>query len=257
MAEIRVDRKDENRNPIWPWILGALVLIGLIWGVSELLDRDDDDDRMATRTETTDRGLAYENEEERVRNNAVTGYEAQGPVSDYLLFVDRNDDDADLDRTNVSDRPADGTAGTAATTEMGLEHEYTSEGIRKLSAALTALAASSTDADIQQKRTAFQQNADKIQQDPMSLQHANTIRTTFTQAADLMATIKDRSYPDSDADVDEVREAAEAIDVNEQTLEQKDEVREFFRKSGEAIQAMDEQRVRNTNTNNQSMQQNN
>jgi hypothetical protein len=243
MAEIRVDNKEGNKSPIWPWILGALVLIGLIWGVSELLSRDDD--RPLTRTETaTDRGVAYEAEPDRV-NAASAGYEAQGPIGEYLLFVDRNDESADLARTNVSERPADDADRSA---EMGLEHEYTREGIRKLSAALNALAtASPANAGLDQQRLAFQQRADQLGEDPQSQQHAAMIRETFTEAADLMASIKERSYPNSDANVEEVRNAAEGIDINTQTLNQKEKVREFFRRAGEAIQEMDEERHRNRN----------
>jgi hypothetical protein len=244
MAEIRVDNKEGNKSPIWPWILGALLLIGLIWGVSELLSRDDDDTRMTRTEERTDRGVAYDSEADRV-NTATTGYEAQGPIGEYLLFVDRNDEEADLARTNVSERPGEQADRSA---EMGLEHEYTREGLRKLSAALNALAtASPADANIDQQRQTFQQRAEQLGEDPQSLQHANMIRQTFTEAADLMASIKERSYPNSDADVEEVRKAAQDIDVNTQTLNQKDEVREFFRKAGEAIQEMDEDRHRNRN----------
>lgn len=29
MAEIKVEKK--NKTPIWPWIIGILILLGLIW----------------------------------------------------------------------------------------------------------------------------------------------------------------------------------------------------------------------------------
>ncbi|EMR01886.1 hypothetical protein [Cesiribacter andamanensis] len=54
MAEIRVeDKRNNNNRSIWPWILGALLLIGLIWGVSALTSDDDDRVREANRIETT------------------------------------------------------------------------------------------------------------------------------------------------------------------------------------------------------------
>lgn len=38
MAEINIERKKN----IWPWIIGLLVLLLLIWGVTEMMDNDDD-----------------------------------------------------------------------------------------------------------------------------------------------------------------------------------------------------------------------
>jgi hypothetical protein len=40
MAEIRVEPK--RKAPIWPWIIGILILLGLIWLLVEAFDRDDD-----------------------------------------------------------------------------------------------------------------------------------------------------------------------------------------------------------------------
>lgn len=39
MAEIKVERKEQT--PIWPWIIGILVLIGLIWFLVEALSDDE------------------------------------------------------------------------------------------------------------------------------------------------------------------------------------------------------------------------
>ncbi|MFL6202645.1 MAG: hypothetical protein ACJ76J_26030 [Thermoanaerobaculia bacterium] len=39
MAEIRVEKK-ERRN-ILPWILGLLLLVLVVWGITEMSDRDD------------------------------------------------------------------------------------------------------------------------------------------------------------------------------------------------------------------------
>lgn len=41
MAEIRVERKE--RRSLLPWILGLLLLALVVWGISEMMGRDDDD----------------------------------------------------------------------------------------------------------------------------------------------------------------------------------------------------------------------
>ena len=38
MAEIKVEKK--NKAPIWPWIIGILVLLGLIWLLVEAFSDD-------------------------------------------------------------------------------------------------------------------------------------------------------------------------------------------------------------------------
>ncbi|WP_224995648.1 hypothetical protein [Cesiribacter sp. SM1] len=210
MAEIRVEKKDNK--PIWPWIIGALLLIGLIWAVAELFDSEEPEREVAAVEQPVveDRTVI---EEERVANNQMAA-----PVSEYITFAEQDEQSPD----------------------MGLDHEYTSQGIQKLKAALVALADEhgAGNADIQQKKQDMEQAADKIQQDPTSLQHANTIKDTFTKASNLMASIQQNSFPDASDEVEEVKSAAESIDVNTQTLNQKDAVKEFFNESSEAIQAM-------------------
>jgi hypothetical protein len=39
MAEINVVEKKTN---IWPWIIGLLLLLLLLWGLVEMMDNDDD-----------------------------------------------------------------------------------------------------------------------------------------------------------------------------------------------------------------------
>lgn len=41
MAEIRVERKKKS---VWPWILGLLLAALLVWGITETMDNDRDDD---------------------------------------------------------------------------------------------------------------------------------------------------------------------------------------------------------------------
>jgi hypothetical protein len=237
MAEIIVepDNRDPKRNDkssIWPWILGALLLFGLIWVIVEVTG-DDEPERVATTT-AVDRQPVTDN---TYRDDTYAQTAAAGPIAEFIRFA--NEGEEQYERENVTNAEYADREGEQGA--MGLEHNYTSDGIRKLSAALNALAQNSAgDTEIDQKRTQFQANADRIQQDPQSLQHANTIRQTFVEASDLMATIKQRSYPNSNANVDDVREAAEDIDVSTATLEQKDKVKEFFDKAGDAVEQLAE-----------------
>lgn len=41
MAEIKVEKK--NKAPIWPWIIGILILLALIWLLIEAFSDDSDE----------------------------------------------------------------------------------------------------------------------------------------------------------------------------------------------------------------------
>lgn len=97
MAEIRVDdNRNNNNRSIWPWILGALLLIGLIWGVSALTGDDNDRTREANRTETAAPydGETQPIEQERVRDDR---YNEDGTLQDDRM---RNDQMMEDNRMN-------------------------------------------------------------------------------------------------------------------------------------------------------------
>lgn len=212
MAEIKVERKN-NQQPIWPWIVGVLLLLLVVWGLVEFFEADEEP-QVATVTEVTDDEQVGTTERQDV---AYRG-EASGQVNEFIRFVEEDE----------------------ASPEMGKDHEYTAQGIQRLSAALTALADETApdDVDISQKKERMQQSAQRLQQDPESTQHANMIRSTFLEAADLMESIQQRSFPDQESKVEDVRSAAEEIDTDTPTLEQKDDVKDFFKNASEALQAM-------------------
>ena len=124
--------------------------------------------------------------------------------------------------------------------QMGPEHECTAVGLRRLSDALAAVIErdGSEDGDIRQRREALRQQADRIQRHRRSTQHADIIREAFTSAADLMATIQQRRYPNLGNQVAQVRSAAEAIDPNQLTLNQRERIQQFFARAGEALENM-------------------
>lgn len=219
MAEILVEPNNNNkrRSPIWPWILGAVLILGLIWFA---VDRDDDPEPVATNTTAPipqDRDL-NEDLDNNVYDRTSAEGAAAGPIAAFITFAEEE---------NMP--------------ENDLDHAYTSNGIEKMSAALVALAdkEGGADANINQRKETFQQNASQLQRNPQSLQHANTVKSTFMEASELLAAIKEKSYPDSDADVDEVRDAANKLDENKSLTEQQDEVDNFFDEIGEAMEELD------------------
>lgn len=213
MAEIKVERKENNNTPIWPWIVGILLLLLVVWGLVEFFQTDEEEYR-ATRE------VVAPAEPERAPETMQVNQTASQPVNSFITFVEEEEESP----------------------EMGLHHEYTSQGIERLSMALADLAdrEAPDDVEVTQKKESMQQSASRIQQDPQSLQHANIIKETFMEATALMETIQQKSFPDSESEVEEVRSAAEELDVETPTLEQEEKVKDFFRNASEALQSMTE-----------------
>jgi hypothetical protein len=91
MAEIRVDNDNNKNRSIWPWILGALLLIGLIWGVSALTD--DNEMQEANQVETIDDREVRPVEQEPVSNEQ---YENDAMMEDETMRNDRMQDNTNM-----------------------------------------------------------------------------------------------------------------------------------------------------------------
>lgn len=214
MAEIHIEKK---KKPVWPWILGALLLLaGIIWLV---VDTDSGNDNNQTATEQTYvQEEVYTDQQENLSSNAV---------EEFVTFVQDNN----------------------ARQEMDLNHDYTAEGIRLLSAALNDVVdkLGTEDVNINQKKDYLNQKAQRIQQDPASTQHADTIRSAFITSAELMADIQSEHFPNLDDQVSNVKETAENIDPNTQTLNQKENVKAFFSSSAQALHDMNNKNEKASN----------
>lgn len=207
MAEIHVDKK---KNPsFWPWILGLIVLVGLIWVLAEVFEGDDDIEEPVVAEEVQE-------VEEPVMEIERTS--AAPAVEEFIRFANEN---ADVE-------------------DMALDHEYTSNGIEKLTEALNslALAEAGNNVNIEAKRQTLMQAANSIEEDPMAGTHANSIRDAFIAAADLMQAVQEQKYPDLANQVSEVKTAAENVDPETLTLNQKDAVKNFFDKAANALEEM-------------------
>lgn len=127
---------------------------------------------------------------------------------------------------------------------MTLEHDYTSDGIRRLANALAAIVDQHdiTDPDIKDKLDLLREHADRLQKDHHSTQHADTVRDAFILATGLIASIERQIEPDMKDGVSEVRRAAEAIDPDKLVLDQKAEVETFFKETSRLLNEMAHQK---------------
>ncbi|HEV2132500.1 MAG TPA: hypothetical protein VGR27_15405 [Longimicrobiaceae bacterium] len=214
MADINVERKGPS---IWPWIIGLIVLALLIWALAEMLGGD----RVDTAAVVDDTVLGTTEVAPTTPTTDVTAAAAPAAVQEFVQWVDRRDPQ----------------------TDMGLQHEYTSNGLRQLADALESLAQRHGDRPaVQQSIQTMRQQADRLEQsDAASTQHANMTRDAFTSAADAMNTLHQEYHPqasDVDSQVNQVRQAAQAIDTGTPLLQQQERVQTFFDRSRDAVRTM-------------------
>ena len=123
---------------------------------------------------------------------------------------------------------------------MKMEHDYTSDGIRRLADALGAIADQQEikDPNIEDKLDLLRRHADRLQEDRRSTEHADTVLAAFTLASDLIASIERQTSRNLKNEVAEVRQAAEAIDPDKLVLDQKAEVETFFKRTSRLLNEM-------------------
>lgn len=140
---------------------------------------------------------------------------------------------------------------------MSLDHDYTYSGITSLVAAIKDVEDRYEKARSSDSFDQFEDEvisvAEKLTVKPMSDQHADAARKAFqiisSRIVDMENAYEDAGISNSDALV----ASAEAINADELLLDQKDEVKKFFRVAGTAINELerhlDTQSVKSTNSN--------
>lgn len=192
MAEIKIKKK----APIWPWIVGALILALLIYLFAS--NSDDVDDIKGDDTEQVVPDSV---------NDTVT-YQGIDEVNDYKTFV--------------------------SDPNMDLSHEYSSTALQKLIAA-TRATAKELNVEISSQLSDAEKKAEEITQDPNSLSHANKIKDAGQKITQALKTIQSEKFPELSSEYNEVETAVSNISVDTPTLEQKDAVKGFFTKASHLL----------------------
>lgn len=205
MADINIEKKS-SKKPVWPWILGALLLIGVIWAIAEM---GDDEEQVA--------GVAVV-EESYDQEPAVTDPQAnvieEQPAEDFVSYVEDQE---------IKD-------------QMGVDHVVTGSALAKLSESIRNLA--KNEERYSEQITNLEQTASEIQSDPQSLQHADKLKDAFTKASALLQDIQQDRFPELQSQVAEVQQAATEFDGSGQLLDQKEKVKSFFEETAQAVEEM-------------------
>ena len=207
MAEIQLERKEKGGN--WLWVLLVLALLALLaWW---LFSRRGDDDRIVTTADT-----AAVMDTARGAGATIAG--APSEVNDFLRFVEDN----------------------RARSEMGRDHEFTADGIRRLAAALGAMAASDTAGAValRPRVDSLRAQADSLQRNADSGQHSAQTRRAFDRSVSLLDAMQQRRQGSAAGPVNELRQAAQGVQPSRQLLEQRAEVQRFFERAADAIRSL-------------------
>ncbi len=123
------------------------------------------------------------------------------------------------------------------TNKMSLDHSYTNEALLKLTDATNAMADEagySVKADLEKVK----EYADKITNDPFETSHANNIKKAAEILAGSLQNLQRAKYPMLENDAAEVKSAAEAINAETLTLEQRNAVKSFFGEAANLLEKM-------------------
>ena len=120
---------------------------------------------------------------------------------------------------------------------MSLDHAFTSEALTKLTDAVDAMA---TEAgyDVKVDIAKAKQYADEITKDPMSITHADKIRSAADVLSTSLQNMQQAKYPGLSNEATDVKNTAAAIIPETLTLDQRDVVKSFFRKAADLLSKM-------------------
>lgn len=221
MADIDVERKGPS---IWPWIIGLLLLGLLIWGLAELID-DEPEVAAVTPAEApaavpmgpVEPGVV--NEPVAPTPAAILAPEIAPPIEEYLAWA------------AIPPNPE----------TMGLDHEYTAEGVRRLTTALRTivLAPPVSGMPVRQRWDDMYQNAERLIQSPnSSLNHSDIAHTTFITSVEVMEAVQQSiptPNPELEREIGEARQAAMRVDPQNNLLDQKEAVHAFFTQAADPL----------------------
>lgn len=222
MADIDIERKG---TPVWPWILGLLLLALLLWAIFAWASDD-------AEVVEPDPAAA-------IREPVVTDVPPPTPVGPA-------DGAAAAVPLPVTEYVTTCTPPLPADMEMGRQHQFTAQCLESLAASLESVVGRDrlANTDVSQKIATVRQQAQTLRQsEPQATTHAGTTKQAFTAAADMIEATYQAGYREVAGlgdEVSQVRNAAQAVDTGTPMLDQKGAVHGFFREAADAVQRIAE-----------------
>lgn len=190
----------EKKSPKWPWVLLIIIIIGVL--IYLFAFNEDDENVEVITEETTEEPV--ETPQAALNNSTVTA---------FVSFIKEDPD------------------------SMGLDHEFTNEALLRLTNAANAVA-NEINYDIKNDIDRVKTLAEKITKDPFETTHANSIKEVAGILAQALQNMQQKAFSDLASEADQVKNAVANIEVDVLTLDQKQEVKDFFRESADLLEKM-------------------
>ncbi|MDQ6757473.1 MAG: hypothetical protein M3004_11115 [Bacteroidota bacterium] len=123
------------------------------------------------------------------------------------------------------------------TNKMGLDHEFTSKSLLKLSDATNAMAREAG-YDVKGNLDTARAYADQITNDPNATTHAGAIKKAADILSGVLKNMQQEKYPGLANEAGELKISSDAINPDVLTLDQRDAVKKFFSKAADILQKM-------------------
>ncbi len=211
MADIDIEKK----NPVWPWILAAVIIAVILLII--FIDTDSADEEVVDEA-PIENTTAVSNL--NGGENLIEAEESIATVESYVTFINNNE------------------------WEMGLEHEYTHDALIMLTDAIESLA-NEVDYELGANLGEVRDIANTITEEPLSEQHGNRITEAFRILTDALMGMQQAYYPtlsedvaNMDEDVTRLEEIARNLNPDELTLEQKEIVKSYFNQAAQVLNEM-------------------
>lgn len=205
MAEIRIEKK----KPVWPWVLLAIIVVGVILFFL-LRDYDTNDTDMNTNADTEELDQ-MDNEE---MNTAA--WKKDSMQSDY-------------DRTGK--RTSD-SAYIGDNSQLGRDSTYTSSAFTQL---ITAVEMKAMQKNIDLSAD-FREMKNQAQQLSMNMKEPS-MKELSTKISNVFQNIQEKEYPTLQQEVQDLKDQAQEIGASE-TFDDNGPLKDFFRKASELLQKM-------------------
>lgn len=211
MAEIDIQ---ERKGSLWPWVIGLLALVLVVWVGMEMLGTDDEEFAATTP--------GMEQPAYPTLQPAPPATAGSAPAE-----VERFEQECAMQ--------------TGA--QMSQDHEHTQTCIRHMTAALDAVVQreSVNDAPLSQQLEQYRTRAAQLTSEPASQEHSVQLDQIFDDVAGLIARMGEGRAGTGQSlagSAERVRQAADAFSAEGTVLDQQDEVTAFFREVSNALRAM-------------------
>ena len=199
MAEIKIEKK----APIWPWIVGLLLLALVVYFIF-FRDKTVVTDGTTTTTDT----IVNQTEMQDTKSD-----EYLSDVAAFAAFV-KNDDG-----------------------NMTLDHHYSHDALTKLIDA-TAEIADKSGYDSKKDLDNAREHADEITENAEATNHADHIKKATDMISAVLQNLQKAKFPNLKVEADKVKMSSNAINVKELTLNQKDTIKAFFADAANLLDKM-------------------